>query len=331
MGDYLERINALPDVQRVVVRTTGGEQTVTVAIGKPAHQHQLLVRLITSNLSSAVAAQILAEARKKRGLLLCAPLVSDELGRRLGAANVNYVDLRGNARLRLEPGYLTWIAGQRGEQLSRPTPTDIRYPGYRVMFAYITKPDLITAPLRTVATASGTSVSAVSAMQQRMKLDGIARPAKKGRSWMPGQRRRLLEHWLAAYPTQIRPRLLVGTFQLKAATPEEMERHVHAALDGTYDWQLAGTSAAWKMTHHYRAGNVCIQTAGNEAEIRRQLRAIPDQNGPFSMLRSIGPLAVNENDPTLAHPLLVYSELMTSGDDRAIETAEMIFDKAWQE
>jgi hypothetical protein len=163
-----------------------------------------------------------------------------------------------------------------------------------------------------------------------MKRDGIVRPAKTGVSWMPGQRRRLLERWLAAYPTQIRPRLFGGTFRLKAATPEAMEHQVHAALDGTYDWQLAGTSAAWKMTQHYRAGSVCIQTAANEAEIRRQLRAIPDPNGPFLMLRSIGPLAVNESDPTLAHPLLVYSELMTSGDDRAIETAEMLFNKAWQ-
>src|SRR4051794_8337706 len=106
---YLDQLRHLPEMEGVALRTAKQGGAPVVEIVTAAQKRSLPVRPVTSNLSTAIVSQVLAEARTSPGLLLCAPLVSDELGRRLNDADVNYVDLRGNARVRLEPGYLVWI------------------------------------------------------------------------------------------------------------------------------------------------------------------------------------------------------------------------------
>jgi hypothetical protein len=190
---------------------------------------------------------------------------------------------------------------------------------------------LIKAPLRTVAAESGTSVTAVSAMLERMRVDGTTFQTKTGPAWAPGQRKRLLERWLAAYPVQVRTRLLVGTFRVPAKTPDDIEAHVATAMGDHHQWELTGTSAAWKMVRHYRGSRVSIQIDGDVGDVKKRLRAIPDPAGELVILQGLGPLAKKGTQDGLAHPLLVYSELMTSVYDREIETAELLLVQAWQE
>jgi hypothetical protein len=60
--------------------------------------------------------------------------------------------------------------------------------------------------------------------------------------------------------------------------------------------------------------------------VRRKLRIIPDKSGPLIFLRSFGTVPFwRETGPLpLAHPWLIYSELMYSSDPRAHEAAEEI-------
>jgi hypothetical protein len=61
-------------------------------------------------------------------------------------------------------------------------------------------------------------------------------------------------------------------------------------------------------------------------QLRRQLRIIPDKSGPLIFLRSFGsiPFWRESGSVPIAHPWLIYSELMYSSDPRAHEAAEEI-------
>ena len=56
----------------------------------------------------------------------------------------------------------------------------------------------------------------------------------------------------------------------------------------------------------------------------RHLRLVPDVRGPISLLRPFGtvPYWKEVGGKTLAHPWLIYAELMHSPDPRAHEAAE---------
>ena len=61
-------------------------------------------------------------------------------------------------------------------------------------------------------------------------------------------------------------------------------------------------------------------------QLRQRLRIIPVKSGPLIFLRSFGTIPFwRETAPLpLAHPWLIYSELMYSSDPRAHEAAEEI-------
>jgi hypothetical protein len=61
-------------------------------------------------------------------------------------------------------------------------------------------------------------------------------------------------------------------------------------------------------------------------QLRRRLRILADKSGPLILLRSFGTVPFwRETEPfPIAHPWLIYSELMYSSDPRAHEAAEKI-------
>jgi hypothetical protein len=58
--------------------------------------------------------------------------------------------------------------------------------------------------------------------------------------------------------------------------------------------------------------------------MQRQLNLLPAKDGPVVVLGVPGPLGLEGPAPHVAHPLLVYTELLVEGDERAREAAEEI-------
>jgi hypothetical protein len=58
--------------------------------------------------------------------------------------------------------------------------------------------------------------------------------------------------------------------------------------------------------------------------MQRQLHVLPAKDGPIVVLGIPGLLGLQGPAPHIAHPLLVYTELLVEGDERAREAAEEI-------
>jgi hypothetical protein len=79
------------------------------------------------------------------------------------------------------------------------------------------------------------------------------------------------------------------------------------------------------MTEFYRGAETVLHVDAAPEEALRQLRVIPDRSaGPVTILRTPGTIAYEGTAARLAHPLLVYTEMMASTDSRAREAAAEI-------
>jgi hypothetical protein len=101
-----------------------------------------------------------------------------------------------------------------------------------------------------------------------------------------------------------------------------VEQHMH--------WALTGGFGAFEFLHHYRGTNLSIfvekwipQTA------LAALRLLPRKGGDAKVLRSFSPAVFEALDAQtghpVAHPLLVYAELLYQGGDRELETARQLY------
>jgi hypothetical protein len=135
--------------------------------------------------------------------------------------------------------------------------------------------------------------------------------------------RAVLDRWLSAYAEVVRPAWLVGRYRPQARDPEAVERMIEAAWNKR-SWVYGGAAAGWRMTEFYRGGETVLHVDAVTDEALRQLRVLPDRTGPLTILRTPGTIAYEGSAARLAHPLLVYTEMMASTDSRAREAAAEI-------
>jgi hypothetical protein len=242
------------------------------------------------------------------------------MGRHLAENGANYVDEAGNCRIQIGQEHFALIQGERKKTSKRGR--GIGVAGHRVLFAILARPELINTPVRTLATAAGVSKNAAAHAIARLTADGIAAGELEHRRLI--DRQALLDRWLAGYATIVRPRLLVGRFRTPETTPPELERRIEEVLGNEGNWAWGGGAAAMRLTGFHRGQDTVLHVTTWRPEYARRLRAQRSHDGPLIVLGIPGEIALEGAAPRTIHPLLVYTELITTGKPRAREAAAEI-------
>ena len=305
------------------VGVRGGEAadgSLTVSFGRPLGRLEYSIHIRRSHLSYALVDGLLTRLRGKQAHLLVAPYIASPMGQHLADHGLSYADAVGNLHL-LGPSGRGLVAHVEGKVQQRALAVrGLGVPAHLVNFALLAKPALLEAPIREVATAAGVSKSSVANQLARLSAQGfVATTRENARLVRP---RDLLDRWLNAYAESVRPRWRVGRFHAQSDV-DGLQRSLPDALAGT-TWALSGAGAAWRMTRFYRGEQTVLLVDSPPHDLAKRLRALPSESGELTVLEVGMPLAFDGVEPNLAHPLLVYSELLASQDPRARDAAEGI-------
>ncbi len=330
LNAYLERLRAVPfvravSVEKKQVRVGKHRVDALVVIRTPAGKEKVYVEVKTSNLSREMAAQVVTLARDVKPLIVAAPVIGSGIGDFLAENDTSFVDLRGNCHIDLGGRYVARIQGQAG-----PRPAiarGLRTPSYQVLFTVLAEPSLISAPVRTLAAAAGVSRQPVTTLRGKLVELGLVVQGAKGHMWTPHGQRKALDLWLAGYATSVRLGLLVGTFRTQDMDPDALEQRVAPILDKVGSWRWGGGAASHRMTGYFHGERTVVHVADPPADLQRRLRGVPAADGPLIVLRSPGPKGLDGARPDTAHPLLVYTELLTNGGERARDAAQELADR----
>jgi hypothetical protein len=169
------------------------------------------------------------------------------------------------------------------------------------------------------------SKSNVAKVRQQLVDRGVLR--KSEHSFEIRDKSRLQEELLRGYELALRPKLLIGHFRSADSDLDDILTGVRAVFaELSIRWSVTGGPAAHTLQKFYRGLELPLFVDSFPDQLRRRLRIIPDKSGPLIFLRSFGTVPFwRETGPLpLAHPWLIYSELMYSSDPRAHEAAEEI-------
>jgi hypothetical protein len=327
---YLDLLKGIPFVRSASVdkrQHKNGDLSIDalLKVRTPTGIEQLYCEVKSSNMSRELAAQVVGLARQIHPLLVLAPIIGAGIGDFLVENKINFVDLRGNCYLNLGDRYVARIQGHRGEQ--QPTARALRTPSYQVLFTILAEPSLLSAPVRALASASGVSRQAVVTLQERLSELGHVVKGPRGYVWAATGMRRALDLWLAGYATSVRPTLLAGTYRTQDTDPAMLETRIAPILDESCEWRWGGGAAAHRMTGYFRGEKTVVHVAEAPVALPKKLRAIPDRSGPLAILRSPGPSGFTGTTVDTAHPLLVYTELLADGSERAREAAQLLAER----
>ncbi|MBN3792385.1 hypothetical protein G3N94_36730 [Burkholderia sp. Ac-20353] len=264
-----------------------------------------------------------------RPLMLVAPHVPADLAARLIEHDIPFLDAAGNAYLN-QPDVVVMITGRpkpahASSQPRLPSARATTPKGLRVMFALATRPGLVAQPYRAIAEAAGVALGTVNLAMDDLVARGLVGQRRNGERVIADWKR-FVQEWVALYPSRLRAKLPSRRFS--AVTPDWWRGFDFAAFDA----RLGGEPAADLLTHDLKPAAVTIYTHGaipNRLLLQARLR--PDANGDVELLEAFWlpspTLEWREQDVPLVPPLLIYADLVATGDSRNLSTAETIHDR----
>jgi hypothetical protein len=323
---YLKHLDELPFIDRVKVghhasdgrkstdlelKTPTGAELVEVKWSKSHLSRQLVEHLVRSSLGSAHSAFVFA------------PRIGGETAKRFERAGINYVDLAGNCHVRLGENYVAHIQGRRPPQQA-PKERHLRQASLRVLFTLLAQSHAIEQTVRKVALLSGNvSPQTVTDVRKRLVAEGCVVEQGRRYRWTPRGRAHALDLLLANYDV-LAHKLLHGRYRSRHTDMAGVEQEVERALGREKtDWWWGGGAALHRETGYYRGTKTIVYTDRRFSFGPTKL--ISAEDGNIVIARLPGESALPENarseQQRIVHPLLVYLDLMSEGEERARDAA----------
>lgn len=316
-------------VRQKTPRGTGAVRVdAWLRVGKGKATTDYLVA-IKRSLTPAMVGATLAQLRDlaagaKRPALLVAEYVTAPVAETLRAQRQQFADATGNAYLE-GPGLLVYVTGRRpsADRVRARTARTFTVNGLKVLFALLCDPGLAAAPYRAIAAAAGVALGALPAVLADLQEAGQLLVADKTRR-LDGTKR-LLDEWAFAYARLLRPKTMAGAY----TTP---------AFETWKDWRLDPAEARWGgepaanlLVRHLRPAILTIYAEKLPARLVVEKRLVPVGRmalPPYVEVRKPfwGKTLRIDVDANTVPPVLVYADLLATGDGRCIGTAQIIYD-----
>jgi len=266
--------------------------------------------------------------------LFVADYINPKMGERLKEAEIQYIDTAGNAYINQPPVYIyvkgnkpdKLVAEKRGVKPGRAfQPT-----GMKVIFAFLKDKALINAPYREIADQAQVALGAVGwvirdLLDQGLLLEGIRKNQRKLADFDL-----LLDKWVEAYPIKLKEKYKLGIYTTendnwwKDIKPEK------------FGAQWGGEVAAAKYTNYLNPKHAQLYIEKNNmGKFLQAARLKKPEPGvkphiEIELYKRFWTETTPNGHPKhkeLAHPVIVYANLIATAEARNLDTAKRLREK----
>ena len=267
---------------------------------------------------------LLRTTNRPEELLVITHQLKGDMAEQLRINGVQFIDDAGNAFINRPPFYV-FIKGNKNPAAEKPAVIGraFKQTGLRVLYALLCNPGMENETYRMIAGKTGVALGMVDWVMRELRELGYLAETGTGRNrnvWLINKGR-LLERWIPAYAEQLRPRLLLGRFRGTNRWWENADLDQAVGLWG-------GEVAAARMTDYLKPEDVIIYAVNeNPGKMLAQFRLKKEPQGNVALYaRFWKPETVLPNG-NMVHPILVYADLLATGNQRNLETARMIYER----
>lgn len=320
-------------------RRSGEVESPVAAIGlrRGAASHRLAVECRRTVRTPADLSVVHAQLGGRGPGLLITAYLTPSLAAQCREMGLQFIDTAGNAYLDA-PGLFVFVCGQTppGSLVRPPVRTTGNPSSQRMVFALLCKPQLMQATYREIARISGIALGSVGAVFNGLAARGWlletraeTRAEERRRLTAPD---RLLDEWVANYPTILRTRLQPRRYAASSADWwQALPADDLATLNAYWGGEVA--ARAWRGDLRtevrpavqpetqtlYVAPSRMAQTI-QALTLRHRLK--PNANGPIEILESFWDASIDDPArPGLVPPVLVYADLMATLQARNLDVA----------
>jgi len=235
---------------------------------------------------------------------------------------INYLDLNGNCFIRTNT-FVILIQGKRREKIEKTNQSRaFQEAGLKIIFWLLNNPEQINSTYRIIAKKSGVSLASVGYVIQELTELNFFMKTQKGNFLK--NKKELLNRWVLAYHDVLRPRLLLKKMRFTKNEKKEWDKLPLQDVQGSVLW--GGEPAGAILTRYLYPEAFTLYTDIPWKTLIHDLDLAPSENGEIEVMKIFWMEEDNFRNNLIVPPLLIYADLIGSGNDRNIETAKIILE-----
>ena len=269
------------------------------------------------------------EAVKGPVKILISDYISNDLGARLRAAKVNYIDKVGNAYLDLSPIFVL-IEGKVPKQSEHSDKIAKLFTetGMKVICALLTNDDLLNANYRSIADHANVSMGTIGWVLRELKDQDFTNEDYRSRTWK--NKKKLIDTWVAEYP-KLRSKHHLGirySQNLRWWESVDLAKY-NAVLGG----EIAIQNQLGNTFDQPREGLIYVDKYRYRDLVRELRLILPEHVGgnKFAKIEIRSKFwGQTQNLDLLSnetHPFITYADLLDTWDPVNIESAKQVAEK----
>ena len=193
--------------------------------------------------------------------------------------------------------------------------------GLRVVFLFLQDENAINLTYREIAEKADTALGNVNNIING--LNGLKfLLLTNNKKYFLNNKKELLTRWVTAYEEKLKPTLKIDVFDFVNNENFFNWRAIQLNTNRTF-W--GGEPAGDILTNNLRPGKLILYTNENKQELMKNYRIFPDPDGKITVYRIFW--NINDKNNITVPPLLVYTDLINTGDPRCIETGRKVYEQ----
>lgn len=287
-----------------------------------------LLAEIRKTLRPATLGAALAQLQRfDRPGALITDYVTPQMAEKLRELDIPFLDVAGNVYLKT-PTTFIYVTGRKRpeEQTRQGYNRAFRAAGLRVIFTLLSLQGQLKAPTREIAFNAGVANGTVGNILKDLEQLGFVYRSKT-RGLVLENRDKLIDNWVDAYPRELRPQLKAQRFHIL---------HPDWWKEFTYDrWQkhqmwLGGDPAAAVLTKYLHPEKITVYGHPDFKKLAEiVVQPARDERGNFELLEPFWNFETEVLNEVhrICPPLLLYADLVATGDARHLDAAKIIRNK----
>jgi len=267
--------------------------------------------------------QIYLNKEKYPNFIVVGDIINPMIRKELKDKGVNYIDGAGNMYINKE-GQLILIEGKQNEKAKDYYKGRLfGKGGVKIIFAILLNEDLINKPYREIAEQTNTALGTVNYIMKELMTNGYTVFINKNVIKLKNKKD-LMNRWITGYEDKLKKTLFIGKFRFKNNEWKNIKFEKNNTLWG-------GEPAAEILTNYLNPQIFTIYTKEETKDLTRNYHLIPDVNGNVEVYKKFWNYEDDDINKKTVPPLLIYADLINTGDNRNLETAKIIYERYLQD
>lgn len=233
---------------------------------------------------------------------------------------VNYLDASGNAFIKTKDLFI-YIEGRKSKIKKKTNQTRaFQEAGLKLILLLISNPETLQYSYRELAEKTGIALGSVSNIFKELEDNHYLLKTKNTR--VLKNQEEIIERWVIAYNELLKPRSFRK--KMRAIGNEFNVNHILNTSD--IKLYFGGEPGGELLTRHLKPKDYIIYTDEEISRVAKELKLVPDERGNIELYSKFWTDSAHLQNEYVAPSLVVYADLLATGNNRNIETAKIILE-----